>query len=70
MARRIGQAVTLLAETGQGDVKRLRGHEREYRLRVGQWRVRFERDPASRTITVLHVLSRAGLPAMRIRRQG
>lgn len=30
----------------------------EYRLRVGDWRVRFLRDDAARTITMTHVLPR------------
>ena len=30
----------------------------QWRLRVGDWRVRFSRDPGSRTILVLRVLPR------------
>lgn len=37
--------------------RRLKGRE-EWRLRVGDWRVRFERDVATRTIFVTHVLPR------------
>jgi mRNA-degrading endonuclease RelE of RelBE toxin-antitoxin system len=40
-----------------GDVVRLAGTE-EWRLRVGDWRVRFERDPRARMIYVLRVLPR------------
>lgn len=58
LARRVGRAVTRLAETGQGNVKRLQGYEREWRLRVGDWRVRFERNSATQTITILSVLPR------------
>ncbi len=58
MARRIGQAVTRLAETGQGDVKRLEGRLNEWRLRVGDWRVRFERFPQERILFVLRVAPR------------
>ena len=43
----------------QGDVVRLQGIDPpEYRLRVGDWRVRFRPDPASNTIVVLRVLPR------------
>jgi hypothetical protein len=38
---RVRQALSRLAATGQGDVRRLQGLEEEYRLRVGDWRVRF-----------------------------
>ena len=41
-----------------GDVKRLSGQSAEWRLRVSDWRVRFTRDAASRTITVQRVLPR------------
>jgi mRNA-degrading endonuclease RelE of RelBE toxin-antitoxin system len=41
-----------------GDVKRLSGQPAEWRLRVSDWRVRFTRDAASRTITVQRVLPR------------
>lgn len=58
VAVRVGQAVTRLAEQEQGDVKRLRGRGREWRLRVGDWRVRLTFDEASQTIEVLHVLHR------------
>jgi mRNA interferase RelE/StbE len=40
-----------------GDVKRLRGSN-EYRLRVGDWRVRFEREDRELVITVVRVLPR------------
>lgn len=44
VARRIQAAVERLAATGAGDVKRLRGIDPpEYRLRVGQYRLRFQR---------------------------
>jgi mRNA interferase RelE/StbE len=50
---------SLAADPSQGDVKRLAGIDPpEWRLRVGDWRVRFNRDPATRTIQVLRVLPR------------
>ena len=46
------EALEALAATGRCDVMRLRGVEPpEYRLRVRDWRVRFARDPAARSIT-------------------
>lgn len=56
--RRIYQAVHRLAESGRGDVKRLRGLEREWRLRVGDWRVRFTYDADGHVLIVLRVTSR------------
>ena len=42
VARRIKQAVERFAATGAGNLKRLQGiHPPEFRLRVGDWRVRF-----------------------------
>jgi mRNA interferase RelE/StbE len=55
---RILRAVERLAATGQGDVRRLEGPEREWRLRVGDWRVRFTHDFDQQTVTVLRVLPR------------
>ena len=40
-----------------GDIKRLQGSH-EYRLRVGDWRVRFERDDQHLIITIVRVLPR------------
>jgi mRNA interferase RelE/StbE len=56
---RILSAITRLAEGAKltGDVKRLRGSE-EYRLRVGDWRVRFERHDRQLVIVVVRVLPR------------
>jgi mRNA interferase RelE/StbE len=47
----------LVAGDGPLDVRRLTGSE-QYRLRVGDWRVIFDNDPATRTIVVRHVLPR------------
>ena len=45
IARRVKQAVERFAETGAGNVKKLQGIDPpEYRLRVGDYRVRFELD--------------------------
>jgi mRNA interferase RelE/StbE len=47
----------LVGEHATGDVIRLKGSD-EWRLRVGDWRVLFRRDPAARVILVLRVLPR------------
>jgi mRNA-degrading endonuclease RelE of RelBE toxin-antitoxin system len=47
------------AENEEGDVIRLAGIQPpEWRLRVGDWRVRFRLDTASGTLQVLRVLPR------------
>ena len=38
---RITRAIEVFAETGRDDVKRLTNADGAYRLRVGEWRVRF-----------------------------
>jgi mRNA interferase RelE/StbE len=57
-AERIRRAVVRFASTGNGDVVKLQGSDAEFRLRVGDRRVRFEMDPAARVLRVLHVLAR------------
>lgn len=56
---RILSAIERLAHGAElaGDIKRLRGSG-DYRLRVGDWRVRFERDDGQLTIVVVRVLPR------------
>lgn len=56
---RVARAIKLLAQNAEltGDVKRLKGSE-EYRLRVGDYRVRFKRDGRHLIITVVRVLPR------------
>ena len=41
-----------------GDVKKLQGTVEEWRLRVGDWRVRFRFDGAARAVVVTRVLPR------------
>jgi len=38
---RITGVIEVFAETGRGDLKRLTNADGAYRLRVGEWRVRF-----------------------------
>jgi mRNA interferase RelE/StbE len=45
VARRLKKSVERFAETGAGNVKKLQGIcPPEFRLRVGDWRVRFQLD--------------------------
>ncbi len=53
--QRIAAAIGLLPE---GNVKRLRGPERLWRLRVGEWRVIFDRRTNEKVIDVLAVRPR------------
>ena len=56
-ARRVKAAIERLAESGTGDVKKLQGADPPaYRLRAGDFRVRFELDGG--TIRVLRVRNR------------
>jgi mRNA interferase RelE/StbE len=42
-----------------GDVAKLRGSSDQWRLRVGDWRIRFRQDPDNRVIVVVRVLPRS-----------
>ena len=58
--RRIVKALDRYIETEHGDVVALTGIDPpEYRLRVGDWRIRFRRDTATATLFVLRVLHRS-----------
>jgi mRNA-degrading endonuclease RelE of RelBE toxin-antitoxin system len=57
IARRVKHAVERFADTGAGNVKRLQGIDPpEYRLRVGDYRVRFHMNDG--TVQVLRVRNR------------
>ena len=58
IANRAIQAVERLAESERGDVKRLHGADKEWRLRVGDWRVRFTYDDQTGELVVIRVLHR------------
>lgn len=59
MQRRVIDAVEHFAKTGEGDVVRLVDVvPPEYRLRVGDWRVRFVPDHERHLLHVLRVLPR------------
>jgi len=56
---RVIQAIDHFARTGEGDVVRLVNvTPPEYRLRVGDWRIRFAQDAERRVLDVLRVLKR------------
>jgi len=40
------------------DVQKLRGKPNEWRLRVGDWRIRFGLDASARIVVILRVLPR------------
>jgi mRNA interferase RelE/StbE len=56
-AMRIFAALHRFAQTGEGDLKKLKGDTEESRLRVGDYRVRFISD--AEFITVQRVLHRS-----------
>lgn len=57
--RRVIAAVASFADSERGDIVQVRGvHPPEYRLRVGDWRVRFRVDREAATLRVLRVLPR------------
>lgn len=56
---RVAAALVRYAETGLGDVVRLQGVDpHEWRLRVGDWRVRFTCRYEDRVVEVLRVVPR------------
>jgi len=57
--RRIVEAVERYSRTSEGDVQKLTGMSpSEYRLRIGDYRVRFRFDTSARIMTILRVLPR------------
>ena len=44
-AMRIFAAFLRFAETGEGDIKKLKGESEDLRLRVGDYRIRFTEEP-------------------------
>lgn len=53
----IEQAIERFAETGVGDVRMLANADRQLRLRVGDWRVRFTYEKPE-IIRILHIRNR------------
>ncbi len=57
VARRVKQSIERFAEAGTGDIKKLQGfHPPEFRLRVGDYRVRFQIDGSG--FKILRILNR------------
>ena len=44
-ATRISEAVTRFSRDGSGDIKKLKGESKLWRIRVGDWRVFYEDQP-------------------------
>ena len=55
---RVIAALSRFADTREGDLIKLRGRGNEWRLRVGDWRVRLEIDNEEGIIYVIRVLHR------------
>jgi mRNA interferase RelE/StbE len=53
----VEEAIERFAQTGSGDVKRLVNEDRQLRLRVGDWRVRFVYESPD-IIRILHIRHR------------
>ena len=56
-AMRLFTALQRFAQTGEGDLKKLKGDTDESRLRIGDYRIRFIQDAES--ITIRRVLHRS-----------
>lgn len=52
---RVLEAIRLYCETGEGDVTTIKPFVGEFRLRVGEYRIRFSLDSARGELIVLHV---------------
>jgi mRNA-degrading endonuclease RelE of RelBE toxin-antitoxin system len=57
-AARVRASLRRYAATGHGDVTKLADSDDEYRLRIGEWRVRFARDRVRGRLLILRVLRR------------
>ena len=55
---RVLAALERLADAGQGDIKKLRGRQDQWRLRVGDWRAIISFADRGRIIRVLRVIHR------------
>lgn len=57
--RRVATAILRFAQTGVGDISKLRARPDEWRLRIGEWRVILRLDYREWTMTVLRVQHRS-----------
>jgi mRNA-degrading endonuclease RelE of RelBE toxin-antitoxin system len=55
---RVITAIERLADTGQGEIRPLKDSRTEWRLRVGDWRVRYAPNRGERLFLILRVLPR------------
>lgn len=55
---RILSGVARYAETGAGDVRAMRANVADFRLRVGDWRVLFDKDRETGALVIVRVLHR------------
>ena len=58
-AQRISLSLRRLANGEPVDVVKMAEHEFKFRMRVGDWRILFDRDEATRTIQVRRILHRS-----------
>ncbi len=59
LKKRIWESLDNMAKQPQfADIKKLKGKSGEYRLRVGEWRVRFRADFLNKTYLITHVKHR------------
>jgi mRNA interferase RelE/StbE len=59
VAKRILDALARFADTGQGDIQNISAaYPPAWRLRVGDWRVRFRRDDTQHLLIVLQIRHR------------
>lgn len=56
--QRIFQALDRYTQEGHGDVRKLQGYDDEWRLRVGDYRVRYFRDDVRQLLVVLRIQHR------------
>ena len=55
---RIMSGIAGYAETGAGDVRAMRANVADFRLRVGDWRVLFDKDRETGAMVIVRVLNR------------
>ena len=57
--QRVADAIERLAETGRREgLRKLRGRDAEWRMRVGDWRIRLKFDYSNNVLTVVRVQHR------------
>ena len=59
VGRQVERALARLAQTGHGDLIRLKKPEQGWRLRVRDWRVFLDMDGSTATITIMRIEHRS-----------